>query len=149
MIIQTRNDQADTALRWRKPPSPVQRRRSDPQMLEARQNITGGFALDLAGNGKLANYLGLIAFYGLPFGLPANLHRHHERRQPEQVKTALAAAYQPTGNRGDRRRRSARHPAAGPAGTDPQTPPKPARSPSSAAVAQPVARHRRAMAAGS
>ena len=33
---------------------------------EARQNITGGFALDLAGNGKLAGALGLIAFYGLP-----------------------------------------------------------------------------------
>ena len=66
--LQTRNDQVDTALdvaqttlrefTGKGPEAPL--------LEEARQNITGGFALDIAGNGKLVNYLGSIAFYGLP-----------------------------------------------------------------------------------
>ena len=66
--LQTRNDQVDTALQVTQT---TLREFTDKgpaaqALEEARQNITGGFALDLAGNGKLAGALGLIAFYGLP-----------------------------------------------------------------------------------
>ncbi|HRX71087.1 MAG: insulinase family protein [Candidatus Competibacteraceae bacterium] len=66
--LQTRNDQVDTALEVAKTAlRQFTAQGPEAQALEeARQNITGGFALDLAGNRKLANYLGMIAFYGLP-----------------------------------------------------------------------------------
>lgn len=66
--LQTRNDQVDTALQVTQTTlREFTNNGPAAQVLEeARQNITGGFALDLAGNGKLAGALGLIAFYGLP-----------------------------------------------------------------------------------
>lgn len=68
MNMQTRNDQTDTALQVAQ--TTLRKFTANgpdaPTLEEARQNITGGFALDLAGNGKLVNYLGVIAFYNLP-----------------------------------------------------------------------------------
>jgi zinc protease len=95
--LQTRNDQADTALQVAQT---TLRQFStdgpDPQMLEeARQNITGGFALDLAGNGKLANYLGLIAFYGLPLDYLQTFIATMNGISLEQVKTAWQRHIQP------------------------------------------------------
>lgn len=131
--LQTRNDQADTALQVAQT---TLRQFSadgpDPQMLEeARQNITGGFALDLAGNGKLANYLGLIAFYGLPLDYLQTFIATMNGISLEQVKTAWQRHIQP-----DRQivvivggGQSAPIPPPGPAGAPiPPTPPKPARS---------------------
>ncbi len=95
--LQTRNDQADTALQVAQT---TLRQFSadgpDPQMLEeARQNITGGFALDLAGNGKLANYLGLIAFYGLPLDYLQTFIGTMNGISLEQVKSAWQRHIQP------------------------------------------------------
>lgn len=131
--LQTRNDQADTALQVAQT---TLRQFSadgpDPQMLEeARQNITGGFALDLAGNGKLANYLGLIAFYGLPLDYLQTFIATMNGISLEQVKTAWQRHIQP-----DRQivvivggGQNAPTPPPGPAGTPiPPTPPEPARS---------------------
>ena len=131
--LQTRNDQADTALQVAQT---TLRQFSadgpDPQMLEeARQNITGGFALDLAGNGKLANYLGLIAFYGLPLDYLQTFIATMNGISLEQVKTAWQRHIQP-----DRQivvivggGQSAPIPPPDPAGAPiPPTPPKPARS---------------------
>lgn len=66
--LQTRNDQVDTALQVAQTTlREFSANGPGSQALEeARQNITGGFALDIAGNSKLANHLGVIAFYGLP-----------------------------------------------------------------------------------
>lgn len=66
--LQTRNDQVDTALQVAQATlREFTAQGPNPQRLEeARRNITGGFALDLAGNGKLADALSGIAFYGLP-----------------------------------------------------------------------------------
>lgn len=131
--LQTRNDQADTALQVAQT---TLRQFSadgpDPQMLEeARQNITGGFALDLAGNGKLANYLGLIAFYGLPLDYLQTFIATMNGISLEQVKTAWQRHIQP-----DRQivvivggGQNAPTPPPDPAGAPiPPTPPKPARS---------------------
>jgi zinc protease len=95
--LQTRNDQVDTALEVAHttlreftangPP---------PQALEvARQNLTGGFALDIAGNGKLANYLGLIAFYNLPLDYLQNYINLMNGISLDQVKDAWRRQVQP------------------------------------------------------
>ena len=36
------------------------------ELTAAIKNITGGFPLRIAGNGKIAQYLAMIGFYGLP-----------------------------------------------------------------------------------
>ncbi len=131
--LQTRNDQADTALQVAQT---TLRQFSadgpDPQMLEeARQNITGGFALDLAGNGKLANYLGLIAFYGLPLDYLQTFIATMNGISLEQVKTAWQRHIQPDRQivvivgGGQNAPTSPPGPAGAPA---PPTPPEPARS---------------------
>ncbi len=95
--LQTRNDQVDTALQVAQttlreftakgPESAV--------LEEARQNITGGFALDIAGNGKLANYLGSIAFYGLPLDYLQNFISRMNGINLDQVKGAWQRHIQP------------------------------------------------------
>ncbi|HRC71990.1 MAG TPA: pitrilysin family protein [Candidatus Competibacter sp.] len=88
--LQTRNEQADTALQVAQSTlREFTERGPSPQALEeARQNITGGFALDLAGNGKLAGALGLIAFYGLPLDYLQNYPGAINGITLEHVKTA-------------------------------------------------------------
>lgn len=95
--LQTRNDQVDTALdvayttlRQFTMQGP------DAQALEeARQNITGGFALDLAGNRKLANYLGMIAFYGLPLDYLQNFVSVMNNISLDQVTASWQRHIQP------------------------------------------------------
>lgn len=97
MGLQTRNDQADTALQVTQ--TTLQEFTTagpDVQALEeARQNITGGFAIDLAGNGKLVNYLGLIAFYHLPLDYLQTYIDTINRISPDQVKAAWRQHVQP------------------------------------------------------
>ncbi|QQS54320.1 MAG: insulinase family protein [Candidatus Competibacteraceae bacterium] len=95
--LQTRNDQADTALQLAQ--STLRQFSADgpdaQTLEEARQNITGGFALDLAGNGKLANYLGLIAFHGLPLDYLQTFIGTMNGIDLEQVKSAWQRHVQP------------------------------------------------------
>ncbi len=95
--LQTRNDQADTALQVAQ--STLRQFSADgpdaQTLEEARQNITGGFALDLAGNGKLANYLGLIAFYGLPLDYLQTFIGTMNGISLEQAKSAWQRHVQP------------------------------------------------------
>lgn len=88
--LQTRNDQVDTALQVAQTTlREFTANGPGAQALEeARQNITGGFALDLAGNGKLASALGLIAFYGLPLDYLQNYIGTMNGITLEQIKTA-------------------------------------------------------------
>lgn len=88
--LQTRNDQVDTALQVAQTTlREFTANGPGAQALEeARQNITGGFALDLAGNGKLASALGLIAFYGLPLDYLQNYIGTMNGISLEQIKTA-------------------------------------------------------------
>jgi zinc protease len=88
--LQTRNDQADTALQVAHATlRAFAADGPDPRALEeARQNITGGFALDLAGNGKLAGALGSIAFHGLPLDYLQNYIGTMNGITLEQVKSA-------------------------------------------------------------
>jgi zinc protease len=88
--LQTRNDQVDTALEVAQT-TLREFTAQGPQaqaLEEARQNITGGFALDLAGNGKLASALGGIAFYGLPLDYFQNYINMMNGISLDQVKSA-------------------------------------------------------------
>ncbi|MCB1919460.1 MAG: insulinase family protein [Candidatus Competibacteraceae bacterium] len=95
--LQTRNDQVDTALEVAKT-TLRQFTTQGPEaqaLKEARQNITGGFALDLAGNRKLANYLGMIAFYGLPLDYLQNFVSLMNNIALDQVTGAWRRHIQP------------------------------------------------------
>ena len=95
--LQTRNDQMDTALQV----AQITLREftangpAAQTLEEARQNITGGFALDLAGNGKLAGALGSIAFHGLPLDYLQNYISMMNGISLEQVKAAWQRHVQP------------------------------------------------------
>jgi zinc protease len=95
--LQTRNDQVDIALQVAQTTlREFTANGPDPRVLEeARQNITGGFALDLAGNGKLAGALGSIAFHGLPLDYLQNYISMMNGISLEQVKTAWQRHVQP------------------------------------------------------
>ena len=95
--LQTRNDQVDTALQVAQTTlREFTANGPGAQALEeARQNITGGFALDLAGNGKLAGALGSIAFYGLPLDYLQNYIGTVNGITLAQVKTAWQRHVQP------------------------------------------------------
>ncbi len=95
--LQTRNDQVDTALRVAQTTlREFTAQGPTAQLLEeARRNITGGFALDIAGNGKLVNALGGIAFYGLPLDYLQNHIETMNGIDLEQVKAAWQRHVQP------------------------------------------------------
>ena len=95
--LQTRNDQADNALQIAQ--TTLRAFTTDgpsaQALEEARQNITGGFALGLAGNGQLASALGGIAFYGLPLDYLQNYIGMMNGISLEQVKSAWQRHVQP------------------------------------------------------
>lgn len=95
--LQTRNDQVDTALDVAQTTlREFTAKGPDPSVLEeARKNITGGFALDIAGNGKLANALGGIAFYGLPLDYLENYISRINGISLDQVTDAWRRHLQP------------------------------------------------------
>ena len=95
--LQTRNDQVDTALRVTQTTLREFTAQGPAAQLleEARRNITGGFALDIAGNGKLVNALGGIAFYGLPLDYLQNHIETMNGIDLEQVKAAWQRHVQP------------------------------------------------------
>jgi len=66
--LQTRNEQAEEALTVLRQTLRdfVKNGPTEEQLEAAKQNITGGFALRLDSNSKIADYLGVIGFYQLP-----------------------------------------------------------------------------------
>ena len=65
---QTKNQQAGEALKVMRQTLAdyIQRGPSDQELEAAKQNITGGFPLNIASNGKIVEYISMIGFYGLP-----------------------------------------------------------------------------------
>ena len=68
LSLQTRNDQSAQALKVLKDTLVkfVADGPTDQELESAKKNITGGFALRLDSNGKIADHLAVIGFYGLP-----------------------------------------------------------------------------------
>ena len=66
--LQTRNDQTSQALQVLKQTLNdfIEHGPSETEVIAAKKNITGGFAMRFDTNKKLANYVGMIGFYHLP-----------------------------------------------------------------------------------
>jgi zinc protease len=95
--LQTRNDQVDTALEVAQTTlREFTAKGPGAQALEeARQNITGGFALELAGNSKLASALAGVAFHGLPLDYLRNYIDMMNGISLDQVRNAWKRHVQP------------------------------------------------------
>ncbi|MES9850525.1 MAG: pitrilysin family protein [Candidatus Thiodiazotropha sp. L084R] len=66
--LQTKNDQAEEALGVAKNTLAryISEGPTEDELKAAKQNITGGFPLRIASNGKIVEYLAVIGFYDLP-----------------------------------------------------------------------------------
>ncbi|KGM06441.1 Zinc protease [Methylophaga thiooxydans] len=66
--LQTRNDQTQEALSVLKQTlnTFIENGPTEQEITAAKQNITGGFALRVDSNNKIADYLSMIGFYNLP-----------------------------------------------------------------------------------
>jgi zinc protease len=68
MGAQTKNDQAEKAreVMLETLQRFIDQGPSEQELKEAKQNITGGFPMRIAGNNNIVEYLGMIGFYDLP-----------------------------------------------------------------------------------
>jgi zinc protease len=68
MGLQTRNDQADAALKLLNETlrNYIDKGPTADELKRAKQNITGGWALRIDSNKKITEYVAMIGFYGLP-----------------------------------------------------------------------------------
>lgn len=88
--LQTRNDQAEQALEVLKQTvlDFVEQGPTAEQLTAAQKNITGGFALRLDSNSKIADYLAMIGFYQLPLDYLDTFNAKVNAVTVEQIKTA-------------------------------------------------------------
>ena len=95
--LQTRNDQRDEALKIvRKVISEfVAQGPTDEELEAAKKHITGGFPLRLDSNGKIAEYLAVIGFYGLPLTYLDDFIPHVEAVNAEQIRDAFRRRVHP------------------------------------------------------
>ncbi len=68
---------------------------TDAELQAAKQNITGGFPLRIAGNSKIVGYLGMIGFYKLPLDYLETFNANIEAVTKEQIKAAFAKRVNP------------------------------------------------------
>jgi len=94
--LQTRNSQANEALDVMKKTLKdfSVKGPTDEELLAAKQNITGGFALRLDSNSKIAGYLAMIGFYGLPLDYLNTFKSKVNAVSVEQIKEAYSRRVQ-------------------------------------------------------
>lgn len=97
MGLQTKNEQAEEALEvLRQTLSDfVQNGPSAEDLKAAKQNITGGFPLRIASNGKIVEYLAVIGFYDLPLDYLDNFTSRVDAITAEQIKDAFQRRLNP------------------------------------------------------
>lgn len=90
--LQTRNEQADEALEVMKTilVDFIKNGPTKAELTAAKQNITGGFALRVDSNSKIANYLAMIGFYDLPLDYLDTFKDKVNAITIEQIKDAYA-----------------------------------------------------------
>lgn len=95
--LQTRNDQAEQALEVLKQTLVdfVEQGPTAEQLTAAQKNITGGFALRLDSNSKIADYLAMIGFYQLPLDHLDTFNARVEAVTVEQIKAAYKKRIHP------------------------------------------------------
>jgi zinc protease len=89
--LQTRNDQTAEAHRlMQKVLSEFVAHGPTAEELDAaRKNITGGFPLRIASNSKIASYIAMIGFYGLPLDYLDRFNERVEAVTLEQIRDAF------------------------------------------------------------
>lgn len=65
------------------------------ELVAAKQNITGGFALRVDSNSKIIGYLAMIGFYGLPLNYLDNFNDKVDAVTIEQIKDAFSRRVHP------------------------------------------------------
>ncbi len=95
--LQTRNDQAQEALEVMQATLKafIANGPTDDELTAAKQNITGGFALRLDSNSKIADYLAMIGFYGLPLDYLDTFKDKVMQVSADQIKAAYAKRVHP------------------------------------------------------
>ncbi len=97
MGLQTRNDQAEQAREvvMQTLQDFIDQGPTPEQLKAAKQNLTGGFALRLDSNRKVAEYVAMTGFYGLPMDYISTLLSKIEAVTAEQIKDAFARRIKP------------------------------------------------------
>ncbi len=73
----------------------IQQGPSAQELEAAKKNITGGFPLQIASNGKIVQYLGMIGFYELPLDYLDTFVDNVNRVTSDQIKEAFQRRVQP------------------------------------------------------
>ncbi len=97
--LQTRNDQLDEALEVMRDTLKTfhEEGPTEEELVAARKNITGGFALRVDSNSKIVEYLAMIGFYGLPLDYLETFNTRVEAVTREQIRAAFRRRV-PVGN---------------------------------------------------
>jgi zinc protease len=97
MGLQTKNTQADLAREVLRETLRqfIQEGPSAKELEAAKQNITGGFPLRIAGNAKVVEYLAMIGFYGLPLDYLDRFTGQVDAVTAEQIRDAFARRIHP------------------------------------------------------
>ncbi len=97
LSLQTRNDQTGQALSVLRQVLVdfVSQGPSEAQLLAAKKNITGGFAMRFDTNKELANYAGMIGFYDLPLDYLDRFKDNIDRVTVRSVTEALRRTVNP------------------------------------------------------
>ncbi len=95
--LQTRNDQAQAALEvlHQTIRAYLDRGPSEKELTAAKKNITGGFVLNHDSNAELADYVAMIAFYGLPLDYLDTFTQKVEAVTREEVTDAFRRRLDP------------------------------------------------------
>ncbi|MBT3506081.1 MAG: insulinase family protein, partial [Piscirickettsiaceae bacterium] len=95
--LQTRNDQAQQALEVMQATLKafIINGPTEAELTAAKQNITGGFALRVDSNSKIADYLTMIGFYGLSLDYLETFKGKVSNVTVAQIKEAFARRVHP------------------------------------------------------
>ncbi|MHB8728470.1 MAG: M16 family metallopeptidase [Sulfuricaulis sp.] len=95
--LQTKNDQSQKALKIARQVLAdfVAKGPTDEELDAAKKHITGGFPLRMDSNGKIADYLAVIGFYGLPLTYLDDFIPQVEAVTADQVRQAFRRRVHP------------------------------------------------------
>ena len=95
--LQTRNDQLEEALRVLRATLKqfLEQGPTEEELVAAKKNITGGFALRIDSNGKIIEYLAVIGFYGLPLDYLETFNDKVMAVTREQIRDAFQRRVHP------------------------------------------------------
>ena len=90
--LQTRNEKAEEALQVLRETLErfVKNGPTENELIAAKRNITGGFALRVDSNSKIADYLAMIGFYDLPLDYLDNFNDKVNAVTVAQIKDAFS-----------------------------------------------------------